>query len=240
MSERPSNIAGTLKNSLSDADETYNAAVEAAKRVHAGYEAQTAAETKRANTDELTGLLNKAAWRRKAEERIASGEVSKKRFGVIFMDSKDFKKLNDNHGHEVGDKYLRSTGGYVNQVSDLLQHTLRTVNNDKPRDLDVIGSEPLIMPPEDNDNGAGRYGGDEFVMLVEGVEDEETLQKVIDRITTGYNEDEAIQAFGVPISIGGTVWTEGMSLEKLLTLADESMMINKRVQQAESGAYRPS
>jgi diguanylate cyclase (GGDEF)-like protein len=56
-----------------------------------------------ATTDPLTGLLN----RRSLEEQL--GELAERgaRFTVAFCDLDHFKRLNDTHGHEAGDRALR-------------------------------------------------------------------------------------------------------------------------------------
>jgi diguanylate cyclase (GGDEF)-like protein len=56
-----------------------------------------------ATTDPLTGLLN----RRSLEEQL--GELADRgaRFTVAFCDLDHFKRLNDTHGHEAGDRALR-------------------------------------------------------------------------------------------------------------------------------------
>lgn len=55
-----------------------------------------------AETDELTGLLNRRAWFRRAREVLTAGEAG----GVLFLDLDSFKQVNDTAGHEVGDLVL--------------------------------------------------------------------------------------------------------------------------------------
>ena len=57
----------------------------------------------RARTDELTGILN----RRGAEEALAS-RPDGITWTVAIADCDDFKRVNDEHGHQVGDEYLRA------------------------------------------------------------------------------------------------------------------------------------
>lgn len=66
----------------------------------------------RASTDALTGLPNRRyfdefcgllARRRRAEDAV----------GVLMVDIDLFKKLNDAHGHDVGDEVLRAVGGAI-------------------------------------------------------------------------------------------------------------------------------
>lgn len=63
-----------------------------------------------ASTDSLTGLMNRQGWFKSAEallqELHARGGVA----SLLFLDLDEFKKLNDTHGHAMGDKVLRRTG----------------------------------------------------------------------------------------------------------------------------------
>lgn len=56
-----------------------------------------------ANTDMLTGLLN----RRGVETALPEIEAEHGRYAVAYGDLDHFKRLNDEHGHEIGDRALR-------------------------------------------------------------------------------------------------------------------------------------
>lgn len=56
-----------------------------------------------ANTDGLTGLLNRRSLEAKARSLILDGTP----FSIAMADLDDFKELNDTHGHEAGDRALR-------------------------------------------------------------------------------------------------------------------------------------
>ncbi|MER2005903.1 MAG: GGDEF domain-containing protein [Psychrobacillus sp.] len=64
-------------------------------------------------TDPLTGLFNKGFLFRKAEQLIQKQELS-----IIFIDIDNFKQLNDQKGHDVGDIVLKD-------VSKILQNILK-------------------------------------------------------------------------------------------------------------------
>jgi diguanylate cyclase (GGDEF)-like protein len=65
--------------------------------------------------DPLTGLWN----RRYFEERLAEEESrsqragSSRRFSVLVVDINDFKAINDQHGHPVGDQLLKWAGEFL-------------------------------------------------------------------------------------------------------------------------------
>ncbi len=60
-------------------------------------------------TDNLTGLLN----RRCLDDSIAKFIEKKQMISAIMIDIDDFKKVNDQYGHEVGDYVLKSIGGIL-------------------------------------------------------------------------------------------------------------------------------
>ena len=67
-----------------------------------------------ASTDALTGLAN----RRMLESRLHDLSKSPQRYAFVLADLDHFKSLNDNHGHEAGDRALRVFG-------EVLQRCLR-------------------------------------------------------------------------------------------------------------------
>lgn len=52
--------------------------------------------------DSLTGLLNRAAITQLIQQQLEKGE----RFALLYMDLDGFKKVNDEHGHDLGDNFL--------------------------------------------------------------------------------------------------------------------------------------
>lgn len=58
--------------------------------------------------DALTGLFNRRKLEDELEETQAGAERYGTDFSVIIMDVDHFKQVNDNHGHEVGDRILRN------------------------------------------------------------------------------------------------------------------------------------
>lgn len=96
-----------------------------------------------ADTDPLTGLPN----RRVFEQRIGDELDRAHRYGtvltVVLFDLDDFKRINDTHGHAVGDTVLR-------QVGALLKRELRTMDS-----LARIGGEEFVVVlPETGGTGA--------------------------------------------------------------------------------------
>ncbi len=59
-----------------------------------------------ANHDDLTGLMNRRAFFRRARERVAAGDEQRP-VALALADLDHFKSINDSYGHEVGDRALR-------------------------------------------------------------------------------------------------------------------------------------
>ncbi len=58
--------------------------------------------------DEVTGLPNRALLRDRLEHALAQAKRHSLSLSLLFIDLDDFKKVNDAHSHEVGDKVLRA------------------------------------------------------------------------------------------------------------------------------------
>ena len=100
--------------------------------------------TKRlAITDELTDLYNYRFLQQRLDEELGRADRYKKRLSLLMLDLDDFKRINDTHGHLVGDRVLA-------EVGQLLKSTVREV--------DIVarygGEEFTIILPETDASGA--------------------------------------------------------------------------------------
>lgn len=77
-----------------------------------------------------------------------------------------------------------------------------------------------------------RYGGDEFlVLLEEKIYDEETIKSILDRMVQRI--EQSLLKFKISASYGcATAPNEAQELQGLITLADERMYANKRSKKA--------
>ena len=107
---------------------------------------------KLASYDGLTGLLNSRAIRDELEKAFQRQKRKKTGLGaVVLADIDFFKKINDTHGHIQGDSVLQEVGG-------IFEATIR-------KHLDM----------------AGRYGGEEFLLIYEDSEKDQVLN-IIERL----------------------------------------------------------
>ncbi|MBU1692131.1 MAG: EAL domain-containing protein [Gammaproteobacteria bacterium] len=96
-----------------------------------------------ASIDPLTNLLNRRAFQEVVNREYACAKRSGKPFSMLLFDLDRFKMLNDNYGHDIGDKILLG-------VSDTAKITLRTTDW-----LSRWGGEEfLAILPDTDERGA--------------------------------------------------------------------------------------
>lgn len=144
-------------------------------------------------TDELTQLFN----RREIEQRIHNAFVNAKLKGstvaLIMVDIDFFKKVNDTYGHATGDMVLREVARIIhNQVN------------------------------EDNDEAAGRWGGEEFIVLLPGY-DSEGAKKIAERLRREVEEHEFTGVGQRTVSVGVTSAKIGENEEDVFIRADNAL-----------------
>ncbi|MEV4672869.1 MULTISPECIES: sensor domain-containing diguanylate cyclase [Actinomadura] len=145
-----------------------------------------------ARTDAKTGLLNASAWQREADTELSRAQRTHDAVALLLIDIDHFKRVNDTHGHLIGDQVLVG-------VASTLCHQLR--------DYDVVG----------------RFGGEEFVVLLPGADTVEAC-RVAERLR-GRVRRLAVPAeegtVTVTVSVGVALFrTHGQDLLELLAAAD--------------------
>ena len=68
-----------------------------------------------ARTDPKTGLLNATAWQREADAAVARARSSGAPLALLLVDVDHFKRVNDSHGHLIGDDVLRALATELRQ-----------------------------------------------------------------------------------------------------------------------------
>lgn len=72
----------------------------------------------RAERDQLTGLLTRRAFRRRATARLQQGRDGLGHFVIAMIDLDRFKQLNDTYGHRAGDDALVSVARALRDSTD--------------------------------------------------------------------------------------------------------------------------
>ena len=102
---------------------------------------------KMAITDKLTGIYNRAKLDETLEQELRRSERLNSTFGILLIDLDHFKKVNDTHGHQVGDDVLVA-------VAKIL--------SDETRQIDTVGrwggEEFMVICPEANLDDTTRIG----------------------------------------------------------------------------------
>jgi diguanylate cyclase (GGDEF)-like protein/hemerythrin-like metal-binding protein/PAS domain S-box-containing protein len=151
--------------------------------------------------DKLTGLPNRRLLEDRLEHSLARAAREHQRMALLFIDLDDFKPINDEFGHEVGDWLLGRVG------------------------------ERMLACVRSSDTAA-RMGGDEFVVLLEHVEDQAETEWVADKIRRALYEPfvrEDGSALRISSSIGVAMFPDhAESARDLLRLGDVAMYRAKR------------
>lgn len=71
------------------------------------------AVSQQAYSDTVTGLANRRALDDRLEQEVTTARRNGSNFAVIMMDVDGFKRVNDAHGHAVGDQVLRTFFNYL-------------------------------------------------------------------------------------------------------------------------------
>ena len=164
-----------------------------------------------ATTDGLTGLFNKRAMLDAAEQKIAAAARFARKLALLVVDIDFFKKVNDTHGHDMGDVVIRGLG-------EILKRQKRTT--------DVVarfgGEEFIVLCEQTDEKGA--------MLLAERIREE--LAKTSFRSPSG--------ALSVTCSVGvGTFPEAGPGWEGLFKAADEALYVSKRSGRNKSTVWRP-
>jgi diguanylate cyclase (GGDEF)-like protein len=97
--------------------------------------------------DELTGLYNRRSMFEFAKREIARSSRYDLQMSILLMDLDNFKEVNDNHGHRVGDEVLK---GFARLIMQHARH------EDVP--VRYGGEEFVIVMPQTDTGGAYRLG----------------------------------------------------------------------------------
>jgi diguanylate cyclase (GGDEF)-like protein len=151
---------------------------------------------RQARIDPLTGLENRAAW----DEHVSIEEARRLRYArsvtIVSADLDNLKAVNDRYGHEAGDRLIRA-------AANLLRRHARGAD----RIARVGGDEFLILMPETDLHGAGRY---------------------LARMRAAVRRIQATEVSGLRLSFGAATAREEETLVSVMARADAAMYAAKK------------
>ncbi|MCL2052195.1 MAG: diguanylate cyclase [Lachnospiraceae bacterium] len=152
----------------------------------------------KADTDQLTGLLNKVATERRVIEYM---ETYPNEQAIMFvLDIDNFKKINDTMGHAFGDEVLRSLGQQITPIF---------------RSTDIIG----------------RIGGDELIILLKNIYNDENLLREAEKVARFFHDFKAGEytKYSATASIGAAIFPrDGKDFESIYKAADQALYAAKK------------
>lgn len=145
-----------------------------------------------AQTDQLTGLNNKATFTRMAQAGLDWQE--KCQCALLILDIDSFKHINDTYGHDFGDKVLTA-------VAEQMKSFFR-------------GGDIL-----------GRVGGDEFMVLMTAVSNEEAVMKKTRELCAAVSRIKIPEHAHTPItvSVGVSLFMQSKHYEAMFSEADTAL-----------------
>ncbi len=163
-----------------------------------------------ASRDPLTGLYNRRGMMSHFDQWLSWAARYSRPLGVLLIDVDDFKRVNDSHGHSVGDLALRAVGNALEaglRGSDLVAR--------------YGGDEFAIIAPE--------TGLEELELLA---------QRLVAGVAETPLEDWDGSKIPLSISVGGAVLltADGTKLDGLLAAADASLYEAKQTGKGCTGA----
>ena len=152
-----------------------------------------------ARTDGLTGCLNHAAMHEALRREIVRCERTGHRLSLMLMDMDDFKQVNEEHGHLVGDEVLRRVG-----------HALRQAV--RPYDLVARygGDEFAVVTIDADEEEASEVAG----RALDGV------RRSLDDLSAAPGATGA--------SAGVAEWSPGQTSTQLIEAADRALLFGKQ------------
>ena len=171
-----------------------------------------------AYVDPLTGLPNRQRCLETAEQLFSAAALTHDRVAVIYLDLNSFKRVNDTFGHSVGDAVLRIVGANLARALEPF----------------TAACPGLTL---------GRFGGDEFVILVRHADAGAMAIQIANACTTACNapiEYSGLEFYSAP-SIGLAVHPQdGADVATVFKHADTAMYHAKGGSGGSVAVYTPA
>ena len=145
--------------------------------------------------DTLTGLPNRWSFKTNLERLLTRAGKDKQRIGLLYIDLDNFKQVNDQYGHEAGDRLLL---GFSERLWEAIRPT-----------------DQLLKPEAES---LARLAGDEFVVLLPNIKEPLDASVVATRILNifdgGFEVDDVTHI--IYASIGIAVYPDDATESSML------------------------
>jgi diguanylate cyclase (GGDEF)-like protein len=157
--------------------------------------------------DVLTTLPNRELFKELLKKALAYAQRNDLVMAVLFVDLDNFKRINDTLGHEMGDRLLQAVAGRL---------------------VKMIRNSDYVARMEENEmtEVASRFGGDEFILLLNRLVHINDASKVASRILEDISSPFELDGHEVFItaSIGISMYpSDGENVDDLVKNADLAM-----------------
>jgi diguanylate cyclase (GGDEF)-like protein len=156
--------------------------------------------------DILTALPNSRLFKDRLEHAISQAERTNKILAIMFLDLDRFKLINDSMGHSAGDELLKITS----------QRLIEAVRK----------TDSVAINADEASSSIARSGGDEFTILLDGVENRSAITYIAERIVDSISKPMKLgrEEVHISTSIGIAIYPEdGEQADELLRHADSAM-----------------
>lgn len=109
-----------------------------------------------AQTDPLTGLLNRRSFEQNLQEHDRRARLSSRPYSILMLDADHFKNVNDHFGHQIGDQVLQQLGQLIRQATRITDICAR-----------YGGEEFIVLVPELARDSQSEDLGEKIRTLVE-------------------------------------------------------------------------
>lgn len=185
----------TLSVVMKQRDERQRSEMAAVSRELENLKTELSHARKELAVDPLTRLYNRAAFDEHVKTCLALATLAGRDSCLLMVDIDNFKRVNDEHGHQAGDAVLRTVSGELAKGF--------------PRKSDFVA----------------RYGGEEFVVVLseDGEEVGRMLaERFLERIRGSVSKWEDAE-IAVTVSIGVAQLQPGQSVQEWIALADDRL-----------------
>lgn len=172
--------------------------------------------------DELTSLSNRRYFNENLRQLIVWATETKSSFAMLFIDLDNFKCVNDNEGHDIGDALLAQ----VAKVMTAITRSFCLRNN-------ISEMEKVII---------ARLGGDEFVIVIPQCDTATAIEGFANELLAAFEPGFVLESCEIKtsLSIGITMFPQhGRRINELLKNADLAMYNSKKAGRGRATIFKP-